>query len=103
MEQKSRYKVLVADDSEMNRSILTDMLCRDMDVIEAKDGSEVLEILHRERKELVLVLLDLADDTITDAAALQVLASAKILLETDGDAALPAVRLLIENAMALMK
>ena len=51
----------------------------------------------------VLVLLDLADDTITDAAALQVLASAKILLETDGDAALPAVRLLIENAMALMK
>ena len=59
MEERRRYKVLVADDSEMNRSILTDMLCRDMDVVEAKDGSEVLEILHRDRKELALVLLDL--------------------------------------------
>ena len=59
MEGKKRYKVLVADDSEINRSILVDILCRDMDVMEAKDGSEVLEILHRDRENLALVLLDL--------------------------------------------
>ena len=36
--QKNRYKVLIVDDSEMNRSILADILGEEYDIIEAEDG-----------------------------------------------------------------
>lgn len=59
VERRDRYKVLVADDLEVNRSILADILGQDMDVLEAKDGCQALEVIRRERGELALVLLDL--------------------------------------------
>ena len=52
-------KLLVVDDSSITRKVIkavADML--QMDVVEAQDGPEALEILSRIGKEIDLVLLD---------------------------------------------
>ena len=51
----------------------------------------------------VLLLLDLADDQITEPAALDMLNSAKALLSTTPADTLPAVRILIENVLAMLQ
>ena len=54
-EQKRRQKILIADDSEMNRSILADMLEEEFDIIEAENGLEAVSILQQCADELSLV------------------------------------------------
>lgn len=57
---KSRkQKILIVDDSEMNRSILADMLEDDFDIIEACDGVEAVNYMRSYGMELSLVLLDI--------------------------------------------
>ena len=53
-----RKKILIADDSEINRAILANMLSRDFDIMEAADGRETIEILRNYRHELSALLLD---------------------------------------------
>ena len=55
----SREKILIVDDSEMNRSILSDMLIDEYDIAEAEDGVKTVEILKNERESFTLVLLDI--------------------------------------------
>ena len=59
LETTQKHIILIADDSEMNRAILTDMLGEEYDIIEAEDGLQALEILRHQRAELSLVLLDI--------------------------------------------
>lgn len=59
MGNSKRYKILIADDSEMNRSILADMLGDEYDIIEAEDGSQAVAILQKHSQEISLVLLDI--------------------------------------------
>ncbi len=61
MDQKrgQRYTILVADDSEMNRSILRSMLEESYDIIEAEDGLQAVAILQQMEQEIALVLLDI--------------------------------------------
>jgi len=59
LENNSKQKILIADDSEMNRSILTDMLGEEFDIIEAADGVEALEQIEKYEDEISLVLLDI--------------------------------------------
>lgn len=54
-----RYTILVADDSEMNRSILRSMLEESYDIIEAEDGLQAVALLQQMEQEIALVLLDL--------------------------------------------
>ena len=56
---KEREKILIVDDSEMNRSILADMLADEFDIEEAEDGEAALAILDRSAKTFSLVLLDI--------------------------------------------
>ena len=56
---KGREKILIVDDSEMNRSILADMLADEFDIEEAEDGEAALAILDRSAKTFSLVLLDI--------------------------------------------
>lgn len=56
---KIKQKILIADDSEMNRSILTDMLGEEFDILEAADGIEAVEQLEKYDDEISLVLLDI--------------------------------------------
>lgn len=53
-----KEKILIVDDSEMNRSILADML-DDYDIVEAENGVQAISILSKEYSTLSLVLLDI--------------------------------------------
>ena len=54
-----KQKILVVDDSEMNREILIAMLGDDFDIIVAENGMECMELLKRYGKEISVVLLDI--------------------------------------------
>lgn len=56
--KRSVQKILIVDDSEMNREILSEMLGAEYEIIEAEDGSQAVAVLQRDRAELSLVLLD---------------------------------------------
>lgn len=58
-EQTRRQKILIVDDSEMNRSILADMLEDEFDIVEAENGLEAVSILQKHADEISLVLLDI--------------------------------------------
>lgn len=56
---EKRNKILIADDSEINRSLLADMLVEEYDLLEAGNGLETIAQLHRHHHEISLVLLDI--------------------------------------------
>ena len=44
-----KQKILIADDSEMNRALLVDILEEQYDVAEAENGVEAISLLSRHR------------------------------------------------------
>ena len=54
-----KQKILIVDDSEMNRAILADMLCTEYDIVEAENGKEGVAVLQKMGTEISLVLLDI--------------------------------------------
>lgn len=56
---EKKYKVLIVDDSEINRVLLTEILKEHYDIAEAENGKAAIEILQKEKNEISLVLLDL--------------------------------------------
>lgn len=56
---KRRNKILIADDSEINRSLLADMLSKEYDLLEAGNGLEAMAHLNRYHHDISLVLLDI--------------------------------------------
>lgn len=52
-------RILIVDDSEMNRDMLSDMLSDDYDIVEAANGEEALSILKEQVYDIDLVLLDI--------------------------------------------
>ena len=59
MAGKEKQKILIADDSEMNRLILSDILEDEFEILEAEDGEEGIMILQKRNMEISLVLLDI--------------------------------------------
>lgn len=59
MGPEKKQTIMIVDDSEMNRAILTEMLAEEYGILEAEDGLEAIEILSHSWKEVSLVLLDL--------------------------------------------
>ena len=55
----AKKKILIVDDSEMNRALLEDMLADDYDIVEAENGMEALAYLHEHELEIFLMLLDI--------------------------------------------
>lgn len=55
----SRKKILIVDDSEMNRALLEDMLSDEYEIAEAENGMEAMAYLHEHELEVCLVLLDI--------------------------------------------
>ena len=55
----SKKKILIVDDSEMNRAILEDMLSDDYEILEAENGMEATTIMHSHELDICLVLLDI--------------------------------------------
>ncbi len=58
-EESERLLILVADDAEENRELLSEMLKDRYDIIEAENGEKAIELLHGYGKSISLVLLDL--------------------------------------------
>ncbi len=56
---KKKPYVLIIDDSEMNRSILKDMLQDEYRILEAEDGNQGLYLLAQYGTQITLVLLDI--------------------------------------------
>lgn len=54
-----KNSVLIVDDTEMNRSLLADILSGDYDILEAADGVEAVSLLNKHHTEISLVLLDI--------------------------------------------
>ena len=54
-----KYRILVVDDSEMNRIILSEILQDEYDIIEASTGEECLRLLEEYGTGLALILLDI--------------------------------------------
>ncbi len=52
-------KILIVDDSEMNRSILSDILSDEYEIMEASDGLQAMELLNKYSSSISLVLLDI--------------------------------------------
>mgnify|MGYP002069972540 CR=1 FL=1 len=50
---------MIVDDSEMNRSILADMLGEEYEIIEAVDGTEAVARLNIDSTDISLMLLDI--------------------------------------------
>ena len=57
--KKNSARILVVDDSALNREMLNDMLSDDYDIIEAANGEEALNILKEHVYDIDLVLLDI--------------------------------------------
>lgn len=56
---RKRDKILIVDDSEINRSLLSDMLAEDYDLLEASNGLEAIARIERDPEDISLVLLDI--------------------------------------------
>ena len=54
-----KYKILIVDDSEMNREILSSILGDEFDILEAADGKECISVIRKHGRDIALVLLDI--------------------------------------------
>ncbi len=59
MGDEYRQKILIADDSEMNRAILANILEDEYEIMEVENGREAVETLRGRGTEIDLLLLDL--------------------------------------------
>ena len=58
-EHTRKQRILIADDSEMNRSILADMLGEEYEILEAENGLEAVSTIQKHHMEIDLLLLDI--------------------------------------------
>lgn len=56
---KDRNLALIVDDSELNRSMLADILSDEYDIIEAENGLEAISQFEKHQFDISLVLLDI--------------------------------------------
>ena len=58
-ETRTRQRILIVDDSEMNRAILADMLGEGYEILEAENGLEAVGYLKKLTTNIDLILLDI--------------------------------------------
>lgn len=54
-----KQKILIVDDSEMNRDLLVDILEEQYEIVEADNGAKAISILSKQRTDFSLLLLDI--------------------------------------------
>lgn len=55
----AKHKILIVDDSEINRALLTDMLEDNFDIFEATDGTEAYSMILAGKHDFSVMLLDI--------------------------------------------
>lgn len=58
-QKEMNQQILVIDDSEINRDLLTEILQDDFRILEAENGEEGLQIIRQQGKGISLILLDI--------------------------------------------
>ena len=89
---QKKYKILIVDDSEINRMILSEILKNDYDIIEADSGEKALELLQNEEYEFSLVLLDIVMSGIDGFEVLSYMNKYKLIEDT------PVIMISAENS-----
>ncbi len=74
-----RSYILVVDDDEMNRDLLTQMFEKDYDILQASNGREAIAQLGIHMNDIAVILLDLVMPVLNGYQVLQILNSRKIL------------------------
>ena len=59
MNDGKRQTILIVDDTMVNRSVLSDILSDEYDILEAHDGSEAIKLLRQREGAVSLMLLDI--------------------------------------------
>ncbi len=90
--KNKKLKILIADDSEMNRAILVDILKDKYDAVEAEDGAEAVKILRAHSADIALVLLDINMPKLNGFDVLEVMNKNKWIEE------IPVIIISAENA-----
>lgn len=75
-------KILIVDDAEFNREILTEMLGEDYQILEASNGKEALSVLQAKGTEISLVLLDMVMPEMNGMELLEIMNKDGMLLDT---------------------
>ncbi len=55
----NKRTVLIVDDTRVNRVMLSDMLSKDYDILEAGDGEKAIALMEEHLQEIAIVLLDI--------------------------------------------
>lgn len=66
-----KTRILIVDDEELNRDILSDTLEDDYDILTAANGREALDIIRENGRDIGIVLLDLMMDDIDGFGVLE--------------------------------
>ena len=90
----SKRSILIVDDSELNRALLSDMLSDDFDIIEAENGAEAIRILYEKELEISLMLLDIV---MPDMDGFEVLA---VMNQKDWIKSIPVIMISAETSIA---
>lgn len=59
MTAEEKKKILIVDDTPLNRAILRDILVKDYEVVEAYNGKEALEVLDSGEHRIAAIMLDI--------------------------------------------
>ena len=70
--------ILIVDDSEINRSLLSDMLADEYEIIEAENGMEASAILHEHEQDISLMLLDIMMPVLANPNIFSVISSVSL-------------------------
>lgn len=95
-EIKPAQKILIVDDSEMNRAILSEMLGNEYEIIEAEDGAQAIAVLQKHSVELSLVLLDIVMPVMDGYGVLEVMNKNRWIKDV------PVIMISAENSSASM-
>ena len=76
-----KQKILIVDDSEMNRAILTGILDDGYDFLEAENGLQALDVL-RAHRDISLVLLDIVMPELDGFGVLSIMGEQRLIDQT---------------------
>lgn len=75
----NKKKLLIVDDSEMNRELLIEMLKDDYDILQADNGQNGLDILEEIKYDVAAILLDIVMPVMDGFEFLAVLSEKKVM------------------------
>lgn len=97
MSENKVEKILIVDDSEMNRAMLTAILDKRYEILEAENGEVALEALNRHGADISLVLLDIVMPKMDGFEVLAVMNETRIIEN------IPVIMISAENGTSHIK